>query len=133
MPVHVQLSQDKRYLIYEIAEPLNMDDMMRAYQDERHMRDSLPYVIHSIVDISQVKRIPINWLTAKAGPGLTHPRSGEMVFVGLSLGIKTIVETVLRIANYRRMKFFGTRAEAETYMKELVAKTPLPVSEAQVK
>lgn len=119
MPVHLHLSPDKRYLIYEITDPLNMDDLIKAYKAEKDHRDELPYTVHSIVDMSQIKRIPMNWLVAKAGPGLTHPRSGEILFVGLAGGIKIIVETILRLVKYKRMKFFNTRQEAETYMREL--------------
>lgn len=123
MPVHLQLSDDQRYLIYTITEPLSLDELMIAYQQERGYRDSLPYTVHSIVDMSGVKRIPPNWLTAKAGPGLTHPRSGEILFVGVSFGIKIILDTLMKITRYQRMKFFQTRAEADAYMAELVKRT----------
>lgn len=120
MPVQVQLSDDQHYLIYEISEPLMMDDLMAAYKREGEIRDSMPHVVHSIVDMSQLRRIPVNWLTAKAGPGLTHPRSGEMLFVGVSVGLKMIVQTIMRIMNYKRMKLFDTREQAEAYMQRLI-------------
>jgi hypothetical protein len=123
MPVHLQLSQDQRYLVYEISEPLNMNELLQAYEKEKQYRDSLPHVVHSIVDMSKMRRIPVNWLTAKAGPGLTHPRSGEMLFVGLSIGIRMIVETILKLMNYKRMRLFSTRQEAEDYMTELITRT----------
>ncbi|MBI5666419.1 MAG: hypothetical protein HZC41_00305 [Chloroflexi bacterium] len=129
MPVHLQLSDDQRYLIYTITEPLSLDELMLAYQQERVYRDSLPYTVHSIVDMSGIKRIPANWLTAKAGPGLTHPRSGEILFVGVSFGIKIILDTLMKITRYQRMKFFQTRAEADAYMAELLKRTsPASVS-----
>lgn len=120
MPVHLQLSDDQRYLIYTITEPLILDELMHAYQQERSYRDALPHTVHSIVDMSGMRRIPANWLTAKAGPGLTHPRSGEILFVGVSFGIKLILDTLLKITRYQRMKFFQTRAEADAYMAELL-------------
>lgn len=124
MPVHLRMSDDQKYLIYEITDPLSMNDLLEAYKQEKTYRDATPYTLHSIVDMSQVRRIPPNWLVAKAGPGLTHPRSGEILFVGISYGLKIIVETILKITKYRRIKFFVTRAEADTYMKALVMRTP---------
>jgi hypothetical protein len=56
--------------------------------------------------MSSIRRIPPNWLVAKAGPGLTHPRSGRMLFVGISPGLSIIIRTILRIARYEKMLFF---------------------------
>ncbi len=123
MPVHLQLSETQRYLIYEISEPFVLDELMQAYEQERQYRDSLPHTVHSIVDMSQLKRIPANWLTAKAGPGLKHPRSGEILFVGVSVGIQMIVDVVFRITGNKRMKFFNTRAEADAYMAQLIGQS----------
>ncbi len=125
MPVHLQLSDDQRYLIYTITEPVALDDLLLAYQQERSLRDSLPHTVHSIVDMSGVKRIPPNWLTAKAGPGLTHPRSGEILFVGVSFGLKIILDMLMKITRYQRMKFFRTRDEADAYMADLVKRPPI--------
>lgn len=125
MPVHVQLSDDQRYLIYIITEPFKLDDLLLAYQEERRLRDSVPYTLHSITDMSAMKRIPPNWLTAKAGPGLTHPRSGEILIVGVSFGLKMILDMIMKITHSERMKFFTTREEADAYMAELVKHTPI--------
>jgi hypothetical protein len=122
MPVLVELDPDKRHLIYIISDPVTIDDLLAAYEQEREYRDSIPYTLHSLVDMSKLRSIPPRWLTAKAGPGLTHPRSGEMVFCGLSTSLKIIVQTITRITNYQRMKFFESRDQAEAYMTKLIAK-----------
>jgi hypothetical protein len=123
MPVTVRLDPDKRHLIYEMSDPTTIDELLAAYEQEREFRDSIPYTLHSLVDMSRLRGIPPRWLTAKAGPGLTHPRSGEMVFCGLSVSLKIIVQTITRITNYQRMRFFDTREQAEAYMKALLAKS----------
>lgn len=122
VPVNLQISDDQTHLIYEFSDPINMDELVEAYKQEREFRDSIPHVIHSIVDMSQLKRIPPNWLVAKAGPGFTHPRAGEIAFVGLSVSLQMIVSTISKLVGYKRLKVFGSRAEAEAYIKELVAK-----------
>ena len=124
MPVNVQFSEDRRYIIYTIDDPVKIEDLLESYETEREYRNSVDYVVHSIVDMSDIKRIPPNWLTAKAGPGLTHPHSGEMVFVGISRGLRIILNTIFRITRYNKMKFFDTRAEADAYMQQLVLETP---------
>jgi hypothetical protein len=121
MPVDVQLSENNRYLVYMITEPLKIDELLAAYHKEKELRDSIPYTLHSIVDMSLVKNIPPGWLTAKAGPGLTHPRSGMMLFVGLSPGIRMIVNVIMQVTRFTRIKSFNTRAEADTFMQAVIA------------
>lgn len=123
MPVEVNLTDDQTHLVYEMIDPVNMEQLLKAYDQEKIYRDSVPDTVHSIVDMSKMKRIPPNWLIAKAGPGLTHPRSGEMLFVGVSVGLKMILGTILKIVRYDRIRFFDTRADAEAYMSVLVNRT----------
>ena len=68
MPVDLQFSDDQTHLIYTITEPFVMDDLIEAYKQEQIYRDSVPHTVHSIVDMSQLKRIPRNWLTAETDP-----------------------------------------------------------------
>jgi len=123
MPVDIHLSEDQTHLVYHMSDPLTMEQLFTAYHQEKEYRDTVPHVLHSIIDMSQLKRIPPNWLFAKAGPGLTHPRSGEMLFVGVSVGIKMILQTILKIVRYERIRFFDTRAEADNYLALMINRT----------
>jgi len=120
MPVHVQLSTDETHLVYEMQEPLTIEELMDAYKIERQLRDATQRTLHSIVDMSKIRRIPRNWLTSKAGPGFTHPRSGRILIVGISTGIKIIVQTIIKIVRYDKVQFFDTREEAEAHMQTLI-------------
>jgi hypothetical protein len=123
MPVEVQLTPDQTHLLYEMIDPVNMEQLLEAYRQEKIYRDSVSTTLHSIVDMSKMKRIPPNWLVAKAGPGLTHPRSGELLFVGVGVGVKMILSTILKIVRYDRIRFFDTRSDAEAYMSVLSNRT----------
>lgn len=120
MPVNITFSENKRYIIYRLSDPLDMNELQRVYQQEREFRDSVEHTVHSIVDMSGVKGIPRNWLTAKSGPGLKHPRSGKMLFVGISNALKTIVTLILDMMRYRKMEFFDSYEQAEKRMQELM-------------
>ena len=122
MPVNIEFNADQHFIVYTITDPLNMKELFDAYEKEKAFRDSVPYTIHSIVDMSGIKRIPPNWLTAKAGPGLSHPRSGYMLFVGLSLGFKMILQTIMKIMRYEKIGFYDTRQEANSFMMEIVSR-----------
>lgn len=121
MPVELKFSENRRYLIYTISEPFEINDLMQAYQKEREYRDSTDYILHSITDMSALRRIPRNWLTAKAGPGLTHPRSGSILLVGLTPGYKIILNTITKIMRFNRMQFFDSYTDAVEYMDKLIA------------
>lgn len=122
MPVDIKLSDTHRYIIYEMSDPLNMDELMMAYAQERKFRDAHDHTMHSIVDMSGVGRIPPRWLTAKAGPGLTHPRSGYMVFTGVSLGLKIVLDTILKFARYEKVVMADSREDAQVKMIEILKK-----------
>ncbi|MDZ4768923.1 MAG: hypothetical protein SGJ24_07330 [Chloroflexota bacterium] len=125
MPVDVNLSSDQRHLTYDFTEPLTIEELLKAYEKERAFRDASPLHLNSIVDMSKVRRIPPRWLTAKAGPGFTHPRTGEMLFVGVSPALRILVQTILSIVKYERIKFFTTREQAESHLQKLTTE-PVP-------
>lgn len=104
MTVKFEVTNDGYLIRYTIADPLDMNELMQAYTQEQAHRDSVPHVVHSLNDFSNMRRIPKNWLTARSGPGLKHPRAGEMIFVGLAPGLKILVETIMRITRFKRIK-----------------------------
>jgi hypothetical protein len=122
MPVNVKLNFDETYLIYELEDPLTVQQLLAAYEKEKQFRDATQRQLHSMVDLSMVRSIPRNWLTTKVGPGFTHPRSGRILLVGTSVGIRIIVETILKIVRYKKVQFFDTRQEAEAHIAALLEK-----------
>lgn len=122
MAVEIHFDESKQFIVYTISDPLSISDLYEAYNKEKAFRDSVDHTVHSIVDMTNVKRIPANWLTAKSGPGLTHPHSGQMLFVGLSPSLKIIVNTILKIMRYDKMRVFNTREAADDFMAYLCHK-----------
>lgn len=120
MPVDIRLSDDQNYIIYELSDPISMDELVLAYDEEKRLRDLVPHTLHSITDMTKVRGIPHNWLTAKSGPGLTHPRSGLITIVGISVGLRIIVNTITSIVGFRRMQFFASREEALAAIQKAV-------------
>jgi hypothetical protein len=121
MPVTLELIEDGYVLHYTISDPWESADLMNMYPKELAYRDSTPHVIHSITDLSASRRIPKNWLQLRAGPGINHPRGGEIVLFGLNPGINIIVDTILRATRSTRMRVFKDEAKAWEYIRELAA------------
>lgn len=120
MPVDIEFSPNKRYIVYTITDPMNMPELFEAYAKEKSYRDSVSHTVHSIVDMSRIRRIPPNWLTAKAGPGLTHPRSGYMILVGLSVGFKIILQMIMKVMQFDKVRFVETREEANAILNDVL-------------
>lgn len=124
MPVSLEVGNDGRVLYYQIADPWEIEDLMAAYTKEKQIRDEAPHVVHSVSNFSHARRIPKNWWQARYGPGLKHPRAGEMVFVGLNPGLNRLVDVILRVTNFKRIKVFNTMDEAQKYVDGLLMSQP---------
>jgi ornithine cyclodeaminase/alanine dehydrogenase-like protein (mu-crystallin family) len=120
MPINLILDPQNRYVIYELSDPIDMRELNDAYAQELAYRDATQNTVHLLADLSQANRLPTNWLSAQATPGLKHPRSGEMLLVGLSGTVRMAVEVVMKVSRFDRVRFFNTREEAEARLQELL-------------
>lgn len=125
MPITVKLTYDDYVLYYEFTDPWDIPDLIAAFEEERRLRESVDHTLHSIIDFSQTHTLPRNWLQARHGPGLSHAKTGEMVCVGLSSGLKMMIDIILRLTNFKRMQLLSTLEEAHAYIGPLVEQTKL--------
>ena len=121
MPVQFKIEDDGWIIHYSITDPMDIPELLAAYKQERAHRDATPHLVHSITNMSGVRRIPRNFMSAGSGPGLKHPRSGELIIVGLSPMLSRIIDPILRLARFNRLKVMNTEAEAFTYLRTLIA------------
>lgn len=120
MPVNLELHARGRYIIYRITEPWTIAELNEAYAREKQLRDDTPHTLHSITDFSGVVRIPSNWLQSRMGPGFSHPRSGYIILVGQRPLVKAIVDVILKIVRYQRVKQYETFEEAEAFLQSVL-------------
>jgi hypothetical protein len=123
MPVKLELTHDGYILHYEIADPFEIEELLEAYKQEKELRDNATHTLHALIDFSQVRKIPKNWLAARHGPGMNHRTSGEMVCVGLTPGLKMLLDIIFRLANYKRIRLFDSLDEAQAHITRLVEQT----------
>lgn len=124
MPISIEVGNDGRVIYYTIADPWEIEELMTAYNQEKQIRDDAPHTVHSVSDFSSARRIPKNWWQARYGPGLKHPRAGEMIFVGLNPGLNRLVDVILRVANFKRIKLYNTMDEAKKHIDGLMEAQP---------
>lgn len=121
MPIKFEVIEDGHAVHYTIEDPIEIRELMETYKKEREYRDSVMHTVHGLVDMSRLRRVPTNWLFARQGPGLSHRTSGELLFVGLHPGVRIIIDTVLKLAQYKRIKLFKELSEARQYLHNLIA------------
>src|SRR5262249_33371736 len=110
-------------LHYTIVDPWEIPDLLEAYKKEHAFRDSTDHVVHSVNDLSRARRIPENWWNARHGTGLTHQRSGEMIFFGISPAIRVVLDTILKTSIYKRVVICANAEYAWKYAHELAARS----------
>ncbi len=120
MPVTLDLIEDGRVLYYQFTDPVEISELLALYKKEAQLRDAVSYPLHSITDFSGLHRIPQNWLQARHGPGLKHTRSGEMLFVGLKPGLKILIDVILKVTRYQRVKLYTSMDEALSYIRSVI-------------
>ncbi len=120
MPIELSFHEDGHIIEYRLTEPLDISELSALFETDTQHRDSVDFTVHSITDCSQLRSLPRNWLGAKSGPGLHHPRSGEIVIVGVTPGLKVLVDTMMKIARFKRVKLVNTLNEARTYLHDVV-------------
>lgn len=121
MPIEFKIEDDGWIIHYNITDPLEIKELLETYKQERAHRDATPHLVHSITNMTGVRRIPRNFMSAGSGPGLKHPRSGELIIIGLSPMLSRIIEPILRLARFNRLKVMKTEAEAFAQLRTLIA------------
>ncbi len=125
MPIQIEVIEEGFVLHYMISDPWDVPELLKTFEEERAYRDSVSHVVHSINDFSGARKIPANWWSARQGPGLTHPRSGEMVFIGLTPGFRLLLDAILKATRYKRVKVFNTADDGWEYIRHLAARSKL--------
>ncbi len=128
MPVELKIEENGHLIHYTFTDPWEITDLLAAYRKEEEYRNSVNYTVHSLTELSKMRRIPRNWLEARQGPGMKHPRSGEMVIVGVAPGIKIILDTIFKIARYKRVKMMNTAEEGIQYLRTVISHEQAPAS-----
>lgn len=113
------------YAIYlKLSDPLDAKvHVLPIFDQFWQWRDSKPHIIHLLVDAIEMRQVPANWLVLRGSPVFKHPRAGEIVIVGIAPGFHILLDTLMRIVRFKRVKLFSTMREGEEYLNALVERT----------
>jgi hypothetical protein len=118
----MELRENGQVAYYVLADPWETRDLTSLYPQDNGYRSTVNHVVHTFMDISGVRRIPPNIISARiAAPAFTHPNSGLLIMIGARTLPKVVTETICRVARYDRLHFFATDEEGWTYLRQLGA------------
>ena len=122
MPVTLESREDGHILYVKMTDPLDLRDMDAKYKEELAFRNTSNFTMHTVVDVSQLKKIPPSVLTvARRSPTLTHPRHGHLALVGAVAFLEALMGALQRIVRFSKIKFCKTEEEAMVYLRKVIA------------
>jgi hypothetical protein len=120
MPVTTDLLENGRIIRLCTVSPWTIDQTFEAYKIAETHFDTAPHKLHSLVDVSDLGSIPSGVMKVRNAPFVHHKNSGQMAVVGAQKLARTLAETMLKVSNFKRAKFFDTYDEALDYLKQII-------------
>jgi hypothetical protein len=123
MPVELTFLENGRVAYYKMTEPWNVQAVTALYARDAEYRDSVEFKVHTIIDLTEIRRVPATILASRAGsPALQHPRRGHTLVVGAPAQLKTLIEVITRVARFDDAHLMDTLDEGWAYLREVIAK-----------
>ena len=123
MPVLFELRENGRVAYYRITDPWTTHDLMAHYPADNAHRSSVNHTVHTLMDFSGMRTVPINILLARNNaPAFSHPNNGILILAGTRPMAKSFAELIFRMANFRKGRFLGTVDEGWAFIHTLMAK-----------
>jgi hypothetical protein len=121
MPVTMELRENGHVASYVFSEPWQTKDLTSLYANDIAHRDSVNFLVHTFMDVSAIKNIPIDIIRARQGaPAFTHQKSGQLVMIGAKMLARRSAEMIFRLAHYERAKFFDTEEQGWAYIRQVI-------------
>src|SRR5690242_17175707 len=111
MPVTMEIQRDGRLLVWKFSHPWTVEEVASFASEVKNRMDNAPWMIHSLVDLREMKAIPPRVLSLRNTSTWNHPHSGYTLFLGGSAFAQSLVNTLFRLVHFERIKFFGTEQE----------------------
>ena len=121
MPVTLNIREDGRVAYYVLSDPWETRDLVSLYPEDNRFRDGVNHLVHTFMNVSGVRRIPSNIISARFNaPAFTHRNSGQLIMIGARTLPRVVTETICRLARYDRVVFFATEEEGWAYVNKLL-------------
>jgi hypothetical protein len=120
MPIKFEIRENGHVIYAYGSDPITIADYEANVQRDIAHRDSVPFRVHSIINMSHVQKLPNGVLSIRHSPSFRHPRAGEIAMIGTNPVIHLFAETIMRLANFPSPKFFKDEADAWEYLRQVI-------------
>jgi hypothetical protein len=117
MPVSLELEENGTLLVWKFSDPWTVPELVVHYPKTAEYFNNAQNTIHSLIDFRNVRTLPANVFSARNTTTWNHPRSGQMVILGASPLIKNLLEVILKLVRFERIRFFESEEEARAYIR----------------
>src|ERR1041385_8201947 len=122
MPTFLESRDDGHILYVKMTDPLDFQELTRTFTEEHKIRETSKFVMHSLVDVRELKRFPPGSITmGRRSPALNHPRRGHLVLIGAVAFLEAFLGTLARIVRFSNVKFVKSEEEGMAYLRKIVA------------
>ena len=122
MPVSMEIRENGHVIYFLVTDPWQVSELAPLYAEENSYRDTVNFKVHTFLNFSQVNHIPTQIMSAKRGaPDPTHPSSGVIILVGAKSFVKIMLEVILRLTHFERVRLFDTEAEGWAFTRQIIA------------
>jgi hypothetical protein len=122
MPITVALEEDGRVIRGVLVSPINADDLDLYFAQTQVYYDAAKAPLHGLLNLHGVSTMIPGLIDKGAqSPALTHTMAGLIAVIGAGTTSRLMVEVVLRVVRFTRIKFFSSEAEALAYLRHLIA------------
>src|SRR5262249_32655564 len=122
MPVTVDYASPEHIIHYVISDPWTIDQFVATFHDAKAFLDQANFPVHWVVNLGGTIKDPSGVLRPREHPAFTHPHTGYVVFCMTNALARRIVETMLRLARFKRTGFFQTEEQAYQFVRDQIAK-----------
>lgn len=122
MPATITLEENDRVLHIVFSDPLTVDECIEAEQQGTSWADSLPYNLHTFLDVRDLHHVPQGFLKLREAAGFTKMKSGTTVILGASIYLQRVADIIFTLTGNRSTRFFPADAadQAMGYLRQII-------------
>ena len=124
MPVSLETRENGHVQYYVVTDPWTVTDLVSHYPVDKIYRDSVPFKVHTVVNIKDSHQLPPGVMDARRGSAGLTPTSGLLIVFGANPIAKLLIETAVRLARYSKLRFFDTEDDAWNFIRQWIAEHP---------
>jgi hypothetical protein len=120
MPITMDYDRDAHVIVAILIHPLRVEELLATFPEVEKYLNEAPHNLHWVIDTQQMKNLPLGVMKTRSSPIISHPNSGHIVIVGGNTFVRSMAETMFRLANYKRARFFNTVQDGLDFLKKVV-------------